>query len=615
MTRDCTHAPLGEQVDVTARLTARSIATGMLIGGLLSICNVYSGLKVGFTTNMSIATVLLGYGLWRFLQRSSTTHPFGLQENLTSQTAGSAAASIAGAGLVAPIPALTMMTGQRLDWTWLASWALSISVIGVLVGMSLRRQLILTERLPFPYGLAATEVLRETYARGREGLRRVQVLIAGISGAGVLKAAVEVGRIPQLGLPVSLSLRGAAADAGVRVASAKNLGFVLDPSVLMIGLGALIGPRAGASMVLGSVLAYAVLAPRILALGWVDARALDPERLWFTELAGWLLWPGVALMVSAALTSLGWVVASSVRRLLRQRRSQGQPAQATPLASEPASSETAHDVPRRWLWAGLAAAAVLSVALQLCLFGIELHAAIAAVVLTFLLTFVAGRVTGETGIAPIGAMGKVTQLAFAGISPGNATANLMSANVTGGAASQCSDMLHDLKTGHLLGAWPRHQAVAQLLGVVSGALCGSAVYLLLIPDPSRQLVTPQWPAPAVAQWKAVAEVFSQGLDHLPAGAPLAIACAAAAGVALTLLERCVRPALARWVPSSTSMGLAFVLPAHFSLSAFAGGMLSLIASRLRPGLHERFGTVLAAGLIAGESLVGVLFAVATMARG
>ncbi len=208
-----------------------------------------------------------------------------------------------------------------------------------------------------------------------------------------------------------------------------------------------------------------------------------------------------------------------------------------------------------------------------------------AVALSFALAVVAGRVSGETGIAPIGAMGKVTQFVFAGIAPGNPTANLMSANVTGGAASQCSDMLHDLKTGHLLGAWPRHQAIAQTFGVLSGALAGSAGYLLLIPDPKALLITPEWPAPAVAQWKAVAELFTQGVESLPPGAGWAVLVACGLGILLSTLEQKLPSTMARYVPSAASLGLALVIPAYYSVSVFLG---TLLAKSVREGApHSR----------------------------
>ena len=584
------------------QLTLRAVLTGMLVGGLLSLCNIYSGLKIGFTTNMSIATALLGYGLWRLSARLFRSRHFGLHENLINQTSGSAAASIAGAGLVAPIPALTMITGRQLAWEWLSAWALSVSVLGVLVGVGLRRRLIIHEKLAFPYGVATAEMLREMYERGREALARLRVLLASMGLAAGFKALVELLHIRLVALPGSLSLRGSvAATHGFSAASLKNLGFGLDPAVLMIGLGALIGVRACASMLIGALVAWAWLAPLALREGWVVPVGLEADQLWFTPLAGWMLWPGVALMVTAALTSFALSAVATWRESLLRKRTL---AHAPPENARPRAT---HVTGRGFLLA-LSVAAVFSVVLQCTLFDIRLYAAVCAVILTFALAVVAGRVTGETGIAPIGAMGKVTQLVFAGLAPGNATANLMSANVTGGAASQCSDMLHDLKTGHLLGSWPRQQAIAQFFGVLSGALCGSGAYLLLVPDPATQLLTATWPAPAVAQWKAVAEVFSRGVEHIPPHAATAALIAGAVGVVLAVLEK-FGPARARaWLPGAPSLGLAFVLPAHYAMSACFGGTLAWLFGRLSPTASRRFAIVIAAGLIAGESLVGVAFA-------
>jgi uncharacterized oligopeptide transporter (OPT) family protein len=257
--------------------------------------------------------------------------------------------------------------------------------------------------------------------------------------------------------------------------------------------------------------------------------------------------------------------------------------------------------------------ALLCVIAQMTIFSIGLLEASLAVALSFGLAVVAARVSGETGIPPIGAMGKITQLTFALVSPGNATANLMSANVTGGAASQCSDMLHDLKAGHLLGAWPRHQAIAQAFGVSAGCLAGCTGYLLLVPMPERQLMTSQWPAPAVAQWKAVAELFTEGASHLPPGALIASLVAATLGVALVVLERVLPKNWQSLVPSAPSIGLAMVIPAYYSLGALAGSMLAVVSSRVFPRQSARYTIVVGAGLVAGEGLTGVLLALLQMA--
>nr|WP_222822968.1 OPT/YSL family transporter [Nitrospina gracilis] len=250
----------------------------------------------------------------------------------------------------------------------------------------------------------------------------------------------------------------------------------------------------------------------------------------------------------------------------------------------------------------------LVVVVQVALFDITPWMAAVAVVLTFFLAIVSARVSGETGIPPIGALGKVTQLTFGVLSPANATTNLMSANVTGGAAGQCSDLLHDLKTGLLIHASPRLQSVAQVFGILTGSLAGTAAYLFLIPDPQAMLLTAEWPAPAVATWKAVAEVFQQGLGALPAGSVPAMAVAGGAGLILAFGERFLPADFRRWLPSAASLGLAFIIPPWISLSMFIGGLLSWGLARRVPEWHRRFLVVLAAGLVAGESLAGVAHA-------
>jgi len=257
---------------------------------------------------------------------------------------------------------------------------------------------------------------------------------------------------------------------------------------------------------------------------------------------------------------------------------------------------------------------VLSVGAQSQYFAITIVEALAAILLSYVLAIVAARVSGETGITPIGALGKITQFSFAVISPANVTANLMAANVTGGAAGQAADMLHDLRTGQIIGATPGFQVIAQVFGVLSGSLAGAAAYLLLIPNPQAQLLTPEWPAPAVATWKAVAEVLMDGLSALPPAAAPAMVIAAGVAVVLAVAERFTPGYVARWLPSAPAMGLAFVIPAWNSLSLFIGAVAGAMLLRLFPELARRRIIVIAAGLVVGESLMGVVSALSTIAE-
>jgi uncharacterized oligopeptide transporter (OPT) family protein len=117
-------------------------------------------------------------------------------------------------------------------------------------------------------------------------------------------------------------------------------------------------------------------------------------------------------------------------------------------------------------------------------FFIPWHLGLIAVLLTFFLSLVACRATGESDITPIGAMGKVTQLVYGVLIPQNATANLMTASITANAAASSADLLTDLKSGYLLGANPRRQFLAQLMGVFAGTAASVIGFHLLVPDAS-----------------------------------------------------------------------------------------------------------------------------------
>jgi len=307
---------------------------------------------------------------------------------------------------------------------------------------------------------------------------------------------------------------------------------------------------------------------------------------------GWLLWPGVTLTVVSALTSF----ALSVLRLRRRLAGTG---------------GLGGRIGRGYVLALGSVTALICVA-GWALFGLPVWVSVLAVGLSYVLAVIAARVSGETGVTPVGALGKVTQLTYGAVTPGDVAANLMTANVTGGAAGQCADMMHDLKTGHIVGATPRLQLYAQAFGVLTGSLAGAAVYLVLVPDPGAMLMTPEWPAPAVATWKAVAEVLSAGLGAIPEGTP-AMAVAAVLGLILGAADRLLPEPVARFLPSAPAAGVAFVIPAWNSFSLCLGAVIAALAAYLRPEWTARYGTALAAGLVAGESLIGVALAFRGMA--
>lgn len=559
-------------------LTLRAILTGIVLGALLTPCNIYSGLKIGWSFNMSIAAGLLGAGFWGLTRAGVRGRPWGMLENNINQTTASSAASIISGGLVAPIPALTMLTGQVLPWHFLALWVFAVSILGVIVAAGLRQQMLERENLRFPAGVATAETMKRIHEHGREAAAKLRLLLS----AGGLAAALKVFNdlvmtIPRLAPPLTL-------PKGI---SASNLGLSLDPSLLMVGFGAIIGLRAGVSLLLGALIAWAGVAPYVLGRGWAERGAMD--EAWFGPLVTWLLWPGATLLVVSVLASLAiYIGGAMTRRRQRSTRPRGR----APLHLAVATAVVT-------LLIGAAAHG---------LFGIRWFEAVLGVALSLPLAFVALRVVGETGIPPIGALGKITQLTFAVASPGNVTSNLMSANITGGTAGQAADLMNDLKTGQIIGATARLQIVAQVFGVLTGSLVGSLIYLVLVPDPAAMLLTESWPAPAVATWKAVAEVLASGISAIPPGALPAMGIAAVLGILMAILEHVLPPRFAWLLPSAPAVGLAFVIPAWNAISMFAGALLAYLLRQATPPWAEKYTITLATGLVAGESLAGVALA-------
>jgi len=239
------------------------------------------------------------------------------------------------------------------------------------------------------------------------------------------------------------------------------------------------------------------------------------------------------------------------------------------------------------------------------LFDITWWMGVLAVLVTFLLSIVAARATGETDITPIGAMGKITQLIYGVVAPTNLTTNLMTASITSGAASHAADLLTDLKSGYLLGGNPRKQTISQLFGVMAGTLVSVPAYLFVVQRNPERLGSEALPAPSAKVWAGVAELLAKGIDALPAGAQEAIVVGALLGIVLTLLEEFAPKSWKIWIPSTTGLGIAGVIPAFNSIAMFTGALVAWLVSKRAPQAGEAFIVPVSSGLIAGESLMGV----------
>lgn len=595
------------QGDDARQLTVRSIVTGMLIGGVMSISNLYIGLKTGWGLGVTVTACIIAYSVFRALEAIVPYFrrtPFTVLENYTMSSAASAAGYMASAGLVSAIPALFLTTGRTLMWWEMMSWISAVSLLGVFMAIPLRRQLIEIDQLPFPSGIATAETLKSMHTAGRDALDKARAL--GLSGlVGIVVAfwrdgwgdfvgffGSMVGKNTQaallnLVLPSTFPLAPGALFQNL--AKKYTIGF--EGSLVMVAAGAMMGLRVATSLLIGAIFFYGLLAPELMSRGYIS------EAGGYRGITSWTLWPATALMVTSGIVSflLRW------QTIVRSFSSLGA------LLGGGASGETPRheniEIPTSWFVGGTAISGLACVLLGQQLFGIPWYMGAVAVLLTFFLSLVAARATGETDITPVGAMGKITQLVYGVWAGPDKGLNLMTASITAGAASHSADLLTDLKSGYLLGGNPRKQVISQLFGVLAGTLFCVPAYALIVKPGT--LGTDQFPAPAAKVWQSVAEMMGGGLDKLPKGVPTAILIGAIAGVLLTLLDELLPKKFRVFVPSPTGLGLAGVIPAFNAISMFLGAFIAWLLSKTAPAQNEKYTISVASGLIAGESLMAI----------
>jgi uncharacterized oligopeptide transporter (OPT) family protein len=573
-----------------AELTARALLVGAAIGAVLAAGNVYTGLKISIIDGGSITAALLGFMFFATFTRLARRPYSALENNITQTTAASAAIMGYVAGVGGPVPAMALLGRQFPSWA-LCVWGLAVALVGIVAAALLRRKLVVEEALPFPTGNATGDLIETIFAARASAVRRARFLIAG----AVVAAAVtwfRDGR-PHL-IPDSTAFAGAIGGVSL---GALTVGMSWSP--LLLSTGVMMGIRAAASMALGSAIAWLGLAP------WLVRTQIVKEAS-FAACSSWLVWPGLGLLLAGSFLPLilDW---RSVGRALRdlggfvRRRAGGE---LSAQQGEGAARQTGAKAGPK---TGLAFPAVVLgfvaiAAVGRLVFGLHPLGALVAVLAALILAVVSSRASGETDLAPVGVVGTLTQLLFSGYGP---ILSILAGSVSMGTSSQAAQTLWAFKAGERLRGTPRAQLVAQLLGALIGGLVVVPVYLVIVK--AYGLGTESLPAPSAISWRATAEAVRGGFSTLPPYATVAGAIGLAIGVLLSVLGR--RP-WGRHLPSPAAMGIAMLMPASLSLAALTGAMAAALVMRLRPSVDQESLTSLAAGGITGESVMGVIIAIA-----
>lgn len=586
--------------DTLAQLTWRAALMGSVFGSVLSLTNLYIGLKSGWGFGVAITACILSYSIW------TTFHKLGIAktrmtilENNCMQSTASAAGYSTGTTLISAFAAFILITGKPLPFTLTLAWVFFLAVLGVTMAIPMKRQMINIEQLRFPSGTAAAETLRALHSHGSKGMRAAKALgIAGLlaaldklwsDGLALLDHFTRTHLANWSSTALLDKLQALLfGQETFKVWTGRTTVFSWDS--IFVAAGAITGMRVCLSMLISGTLCWAVFVPILQAHGLIVGSG-------FKVVVQWTLWGGTACMVSSGLLNFLFQWKTSLRAF-RNLGKMFKRADQTQDALE------AIEAPMSWYLAGQVISLIALSFLAHATFDIPYWIAALALVLSFLLALVACRVTGETDTTPVGAMGHLTQMSIGAIHPGSATTTLMSANIVSSAAISSADLLTDLKSGYLLGANPRKQFLAQFSGIFIGTLVTVLAFSVLVPN-DKVLGTDQFPAPAAQTWRAVALAMSRGIGELHPVKRHSIEIGAAVGVVMALLP-ILFPKKQQYFPSAAGAGLAWTFHWYYSFLFFLGALIAWVWTRKAPKNAEEFTYPVASGVIAGGSLMGVL---------
>jgi uncharacterized oligopeptide transporter (OPT) family protein len=578
------------------QLTLRSALTGIVLGMVLSLTNLYVGIRTGWSLGVGITSVILAFAAFKLLARARLGSDLTILENNAMQSIATSAGYLS-VPLVASLPAYMLVTGVPVPMWQVFLWTTALPILGVFYAFPLKKRFINDEQLPFPEGYAAGVVMADLHAaRGAEGLFKAKVLGLGAAVSALIQLVrsekvMQVLRVP-FALPEYLD------DLLYRVVTPriagipfKDLNLRLDSSIVMFGTGGLMGVKAGASLLLGGILNYAVLAPWMMGQGVIGGPG-------FRNITRWSLWWGVAMMTTASLFSFfskPELLVSSLRGMLGRGRS---------------ADVLAHiELPLRASAWGIPVMGALVVVMGHFFFGVTWWMGALAIPMVFFFSIIAVNSTGLTSTTPGGAMGKLTQLTYGAIAPGNMTTNLMTAAITNDVVLSASNLLMDIKPGYMLGAKPRQQAMGHVIGIFAGAAAVIPVFYLMFNGNVSMFTSDVMPMPAAQVWKAVAEMLAKGLSSIHPTARWAMLLGGLAGVAMEWANLRMK---GRFPISGVAMGLATVVTFPDVLSMSLGALFFWFMGRrlgAGGGGHRVFvenRETLCAGIIAGGALIGIV---------
>jgi len=416
------------------QLTIRSGLTGMLLGGILSLTNLYVGSRTGWTLGVGITSVILSFALWKAMSRIRIGKEMTLLENNAMQSIATAAGYMT-SPLIASLSAYMMVTGHIVPMWHALCWMIFIAILGVLFAFPLKKRFINDEQHPFPEGKACGIVMDALHSEDKsEGIIKTKLLLMFGGFAALWKVLtsekiMEMIRLKFLTVPAFVDdfLYKLGLHPAILGTELKDLTIRVETDLVLVAAGGLIGIRTGLSLLIGAIINYFILAPILIKNGIIAG-------VGFRAITMWSLWGGVAMMTTASLFSFfakPQILISAFSGMLKRGE----------------SKDILKDIelPMGVFLIGIPVIGAVVVLLTHAYFGVSYWLGVIAIPLVFIFTLIAVNSTALTSITPTGALGKLTQLTYAVLSPGNIHTNLMTAGITGEVAGNASNLLMDTK--------------------------------------------------------------------------------------------------------------------------------------------------------------------------
>ncbi|MBF0502348.1 MAG: OPT/YSL family transporter [Candidatus Riflebacteria bacterium] len=660
------------QGDNQPQLTLRAIVMGSVLGGFMSLSNLYVGLKTGWGLGVAITACILSFAIHKSMMaifpRWFPTEMSLLENNCMQSTASSAGYSTGGT-MTSAIAAYLIVTQVHMPWYILATWTFFLAALGVFMAIPMKRQMINIEQLKFPSGIAAAETLRSLHSEGGDAVDKARSLgIAGLFG-GVIAWLRDAGIPKALAIPGSLPFPGRL--FGIPL---THWTINLEMSAIMIAAGAIMGWKIAWSLLFGATINYAVIAPWMVQYGAIEAVNTHADVIIPAFLGSWTHTIATIDPIMSALNSLfdsatePFIAIGSILHLdsvtLRPLINNTIIPLMQSFGGESVIKLGFKQIVSWSTWTGasiMVSSGLLSFMFQWRtvvrafsgladifkpkgkknstkedpLERIEVPPSwfaggmlfsgigcIGVLYFAFKTSFIMGIVAvassfllsvvacRATGESDITPVGAMGKITqlVFGVL---APSNIVTNLMTASITAGAAGSSADLLTDLKSGYLLGANPRKQFLAQFAGIFAGVIVVVpafYLLVPTADVLGGDKWPAPSAQVWAAVAKLLANGLNALHITARMGILVGCLVGIALTLVEAFLPTKIKRFIPSAMGIGLSMVLPFFNSLSMFIGALISMTLEKIDQPFAEKYIVPVSSGIIAGESLLGVAIA-------